>query len=85
MRKRKLYQIKFSANRKGFKNFTITGCVLAETREQAITLATTLIENSTKELELYNVKLLSAMTLTTDFFLMSDLTESVTENNNNSN
>lgn len=79
MRKRLLFHIKFTASRKGYKPFVISGCVLAEDREQAVKLAKENIQGAVEEFELYNVKLLSATTLKTDFFLMSDLTENTEE------
>ena len=67
------FQIKFVIKRPGMKPVTISGVVLAYTRQEAVFEATKTIRETTDAMEKEtSFKLLSAITIPNDFFIMCD-------------
>jgi len=71
--KQSIFQTKFTVKRPKFKSFVVCGYVLATDRPEAVHLAiTTLNETMSKIDKDTQIKLLSASSLQTDFFLIAE-------------
>ncbi len=69
------FQIKFAVSRQGMKTVTVSGVVLAFTRQEAVFEATKTLRETMDTMdknENPKFKLLSAITIPKDFFIMCD-------------
>ena len=72
-KKQSVFQVKFTVKRPKYKSFVVCGYVLAIDRPEAVDLAIhTLDETMSKIDSESQVKLLSACSLQTDFFLIAN-------------
>jgi len=71
--KQSVFQVKFTVKREKYKSFVVCGYVLATERVEAVGLATKTLTDTMKEIgDNSDIKLLSASSLQTDFFLIAD-------------
>ena len=71
--KQSVFQVKFTVKREKYKSFVVCGYVLAADRPEAVKLATETLAETMKEMKGESqIKLLSASSLQTDFFLIAE-------------
>lgn len=78
MYKQNAYQVRYTMNKKGFKSYTISGIVLANSQAEAVLEANAQLHQITKDQPI-GFKLLSATKLAHDFFFIVKQKEVQTE------